>query len=212
MSKNTFGAAGKLRVGDREYGYFRLARLEETGVGRCRACRFRSGFCSRTCCARRTASASRRRTSSRWRGRRGGREGDQLHAGARAAAGFHRRARAWWIWPPCAMRWPPWAPTPSRANPLLPADLVIDHSVQVDQFGIDGRLRRQRAARIPAQPRALHAAALGPDRVPQFPRGAARYRHRPPGEPGISGAGGVPHQAWRGRIPIRWWARIRTPP
>src|ERR1051325_2560150 len=24
---------------------------------------------------------------------------------------------------------------PSRANPLLPADLVIDHSVQVDQFG-----------------------------------------------------------------------------
>ena len=24
---------------------------------------------------------------------------------------------------------------PSRANPLLPADLVIDHSVQVDHFG-----------------------------------------------------------------------------
>ncbi len=33
------------------------------------------------------------------------------------------------------MPWPPWAPTPSRANPLMPADLVIDHSVQVDQFG-----------------------------------------------------------------------------
>ena len=32
MSKNTFGAAGKLRVGDREYGCFRLAKLEETGV------------------------------------------------------------------------------------------------------------------------------------------------------------------------------------
>src|SRR6266849_2464876 len=27
---------------------------------------------------------------------------------------------------------------PGRANPLLPADLVIDHSVQVDQFGSPG--------------------------------------------------------------------------
>jgi aconitate hydratase len=27
---------------------------------------------------------------------------------------------------------------PKRANPLIPADLVIDHSVQVDQFGSDG--------------------------------------------------------------------------
>src|SRR5215211_5641774 len=27
---------------------------------------------------------------------------------------------------------------PGRANPLLPADLVIDHSVQVDQFGSSG--------------------------------------------------------------------------
>ena len=26
---------------------------------------------------------------------------------------------------------------PSRINPLVPADLVIDHSVQVDQFGSD---------------------------------------------------------------------------
>ena len=33
MSKNTFGAAGKLRVGDREYEYFRLSSLEEKGVG-----------------------------------------------------------------------------------------------------------------------------------------------------------------------------------
>src|ERR1043165_453589 len=27
---------------------------------------------------------------------------------------------------------------PSRANPLMPADLVIDHSVQVDNFGSSG--------------------------------------------------------------------------
>ena len=31
---------------------------------------------------------------------------------------------------------------PKSANPLLPADLVIDHSVQVDQFGTAERVRR----------------------------------------------------------------------
>src|ERR1044071_4486240 len=33
MSKNSFGAAAKLRAGSAEYDYFRLARLEETDVG-----------------------------------------------------------------------------------------------------------------------------------------------------------------------------------
>src|SRR2546427_13159848 len=32
-SKNSFGAAAALRVGDSTYEIFRLARLEETGVG-----------------------------------------------------------------------------------------------------------------------------------------------------------------------------------
>src|ERR687884_424468 len=33
MAQNSFGAAAKLRAGDAEYDYFRLARLEETEVG-----------------------------------------------------------------------------------------------------------------------------------------------------------------------------------
>ena len=33
---------------------------------------------------------------------------------------------------------------PRRINPLIPADLVIDHSVQVDHFGSAERLPRQR--------------------------------------------------------------------
>ena len=32
-SKNSFGAAASLRVGETTYQIFRLARLEETGVG-----------------------------------------------------------------------------------------------------------------------------------------------------------------------------------
>ena len=103
-------------------------------------------------------------------------EGDQLPARARAAAGLHRCARRCRSGRHARCARARWAPIRDCANPLIPADLVIDHSVQVDKFGSTRRLRAQRAARIPAQPGALRAAALGPDGLPQFPRRAARYR------------------------------------
>jgi len=33
---------------------------------------------------------------------------------------------------------------PKKANPLIPVDLVIDHSVQVDQYGTKDAFRRER--------------------------------------------------------------------
>ncbi len=78
-----------------------------------------------------------------------------------------------------------------KINPLLPAELVIDHSVQVDQFGIERRVRIQRRAGIPTQRRAVPIPALGTESVSEFPRGAAGYRHRAPGESGIPGARGL---------------------
>ena len=98
---------------------------------------------------------------------------DRLHAGARAAAGLHRRARVVDL---AAMRdaMPRMGGDPTRINPLQPVDLVIDHSVQVDHFGTAAALRAQRRARVRAQPRALRLPALGPGRVPQLPRRAAR--------------------------------------
>ena len=51
---------------------------------------------------------------------------------------------------------------------------MIDHSVQVDAFGNDARLRDQRRARVRAQRRALRVPALGPAGVRQLPRRAAR--------------------------------------
>ena len=66
------------------------------------------------------------------------------------------------------------AATPAGVDPLVPVDLVIDHSVQVDAFGSDRRLRAQHRARVRAKRRALRAAALGAGRLPQLPRRAAR--------------------------------------
>ena len=74
---------------------------------------------------------------------------------------------------------------PQRINPLQPVDLVIDHSVQVDEYGIAGRVPHQHRARVRAQHRALRLPALGPGRVQELPRRAAGHRHLPPGEPRV---------------------------
>ena len=96
---------------------------------------------------------------------------------------------------------------PARINPLLPSELVIDHSVQVDVFALEVRLRAQRRARARAQPRALRLPALGPDRVRQLQGRPARHGHRPPDQPRVPrprrrGArrAGVPGHARRHRL------------
>ena len=71
---------------------------------------------------------------ARWDAKAAAEQGDRLHARARADAGLHRRARG---------RRPRRdarrdgrdGRRPAQINPLVPAELVIDHSVQVDAFG-----------------------------------------------------------------------------
>ena len=88
---------------------------------------------------------------------------------------------------------------PTKINPLVPVDLVIDHSVIVDEFGTPKALGRQRRARIRAQRRALQLPEVGPGRVREFPRRAARHRHLPSGQSRISGADGVDQRDGRRR-------------
>jgi aconitate hydratase len=40
---------------------------------------------------------------------------------------------------------------PKLIEPLVPVDLVVDHSVQVDEYGSPDRARRNMEARVPAQ-------------------------------------------------------------
>ena len=41
---------------------------------------------------------------------------------------------------------------PKTIEPLVPVDLVVDHSVMIDHFGTQGRARPEHEARVPAQP------------------------------------------------------------
>ena len=79
---------------------------------------------------------------------------------------------------------------PQEINPLAPAELVIDHSVQVDDYGTADSLGDNNTHRVRAQRRALFVPALGPDGVQQLQGRAAQHRHRAPGEPR------VPRRAW----------------
>ncbi len=76
---------------------------------------------------------------------------------------------------------------PKKINPLVPVDLVIDHSVQVDYFGVGPGARPQHRTGVQPQPRAVRVSALGPGGVQQFPRRAAGHGHRPPGKSRIPG-------------------------
>ena len=74
-------------------------------------------------------------------------------------------------------------------------------------------LRDQRGARLRAQRRALRLPALGTGGLRQLPRGAARDRHLPPGQPRVPrpGASGPTRPTGSRRpTPTRWSGPTRT--
>jgi aconitate hydratase len=139
MPKNSFGAAAKLRVGNEEFEYFRLAKLEE----------MRAGSISRLPVSTRILLENLLRHED---GRRV--TADDIQYVARGVFGPEGKEISFMparvllqdftgvpaVVDLAAMRdaLADMGADPNRANPLLPADLVIDHSVQVDQYGSPG--------------------------------------------------------------------------
>jgi aconitate hydratase len=138
-SQNSFGAAGKLQAGGREYEIFRLAALEKAGLAQLsripysikilleNLLRFEDGT---------TVKKSDIEYVAKW------------DPTAPATEINFRPARVLlqdFTGVPCvvdlaAMRdaLTKMGADPKKANPLIPVDLVIDHSVQVDEFGNRG--------------------------------------------------------------------------
>ena len=88
---------------------------------------------------------------------------------------------------------------PALINPLQPVELVIDHSVQVDEFGTASAFDMNALLGIPAQQRTLLFPPLGPNRIPQSRHRPSRHWHRPPGESRIFSA-------------CNFRARVKCPP
>jgi aconitate hydratase len=135
MAQNSFGAAAKLRAGSGEYDYFRLSRLDEQGVGKISQLPFSIRILLENLLRNedgKRVSASDIQAVARGEG-----------AGTKEISFMPARVLLQdFTGVPCvvdlaAMRdaLAAMGADPSRANPLMPADLVIDHSVQVDHFG-----------------------------------------------------------------------------
>ena len=141
-------------------------------------CRTRCASCSRTFSAARTASRSPRATSRRWRAgtrrrrRRTRSTSTRPASSCRTSPACRRSSTS----RRCAAAMADLGGDPQRINPLIPVELVIDHSVQVDDFATPLRDRAQLRARVRAQPRALRVPPLGPGRRSPTSRPCRRTR------------------------------------
>src|SRR5690242_20121832 len=134
-SKNTFGALASLRANDRDYAIYRLDALEKKGVAKLSRIPFSIKVLLENLLRfedNRTVKSGDIEYVAKWQK-------------SPAQEIQFRPARVLlqdFTGVPCvvdlaAMRdaLKAMGADPKRANPLIPADLVIDHSVQVDQFG-----------------------------------------------------------------------------
>src|ERR1700691_5578278 len=137
MNQNSFGAASTLNVGGTNYRIFRLAALEEKGV----ADVSRLPFSHRILLENLLRNEDGRRVKASdidtlARGVNSGPEAKEISfMPARVLLQDFTGVPA--VVDIAAMRdaLAAMGADPSKANPLMPADLVIDHSVQVDEYG-----------------------------------------------------------------------------
>jgi aconitate hydratase len=135
-SLNSFGCAATLRSGDNEYHYFRLSTLEEKGVANVSRLPFSAKVLlenlARCEDGRKVQAADIEYVA---RGASGPTPKEINFMPARVLLQDFTGVPA--VVDLAAMRdaLAQMGVDPKRANPLLPADLVIDHSVQVDSFG-----------------------------------------------------------------------------
>jgi aconitate hydratase len=136
---NSFGAESVLRVGNRDYRIHRLDVLEKQGVARISRIPYSIRVLLENllrCEDNRTVRRGDIEYVARWEPGAGAREINfrparvllQDFTGVPCVVDLAAMRNAL-----AAMQ-----VDPRRANPLIPADLVIDHSVQVDQFGTPG--------------------------------------------------------------------------
>ena len=136
MNQNSFGAASTLQVGGTDYRIFRLATLEEKGVANVS----RLPFSHRILLENLLRHEDGRKVQasdidSIGRGVSGPEAKEISFMPARVLLQDFTGVPA--VVDIAAMRdaLAAMGADPSKANPLMPADLVIDHSVQVDEYG-----------------------------------------------------------------------------
>ena len=214
MSHNLFDLAQEFTFRAGKTGkFYSLPALEQAGLGERLApagdpphrARVGAAQLRRQEGHRRACAAARQLEAERRAHRR-----DPVRRRARRAAGLHRRAAARRPRRDAQRRAARRASDPKTIEPLVPVDLVVDHSVQIDHFRRAERARPQHEARIPAQQRALPVHEVGHAGVRHLQRRAAGHRHRAPGQPRVPRARRAQERDGDCTTPTRWSAPTAT--
>ncbi len=207
-TRDPFGARASLGPGLPDV--YRLAALAGAALDLDRMPRHAQDPARERPAPRRATASSPRATSRRlagWRPASGAERGDPVPAVAGHPPGLHGRPGRRRPRRDARRDGRPRRRSAARVNPLVPADLVIDHSVQVDRFGTADAFAFNVGPRVRAQRRALPAPALGPARLSRPAGRPARDRDRPPGQPRAPRHGGHHGRrstAGRSPFPTRW--------
>ena len=135
---NSFGSRGPLRAGQRDYQIFRIGELEKRGLGQPSRLPFSLKVLLENLLRQEDGSfvkAADIEALSRWNPAKTGQQREVNFMPARVLMQDFTGVPA--VVDLAAMRdaMRAMGGDPKKINPLLPVDLVIDHSVQVDVFG-----------------------------------------------------------------------------
>ena len=137
MSLNSFKSRSTLKVGKKEYEIYRLDALDQARHLHQTSSRSRCAFCSKTCFAPKMAATSPRKKIAPWPAGTSNSKPEKEIAFTPSRVLLQDFTGVPCVVDLAAMRdaMQQLGGDPALINPLQPVELVIDHSVQVDEFG-----------------------------------------------------------------------------
>ena len=189
---NSFSSRATLRVGDRDYTIHRLDAVAKTHPNAAR-CRTRSRSCWKTCSATEDGQAVRPddvEALANWNPKA---KPDKEIAFIPARVLLQDFTGVPAVVDLAAMRdaMKRMGGDPKKINPLLPAELVIDHSVQVDDFGNGLAFRTNADLEFQRNRERYEFLRWGQKAFRNFVVVPPGHRHRPSSESRISGTSRV---------------------
>ena len=178
MPHNTFNTLDSFKLGNgKSAQFYSLPKLEKAGIGKISRLPVSIRIVLESVLRNvdgREDRRKRRPHAGRLAAERRAHRRDPVHGRARPAAGFHGRAAARRSRRDAQRGVADEEGSAKIIEPLVPVDLVVDHSVQVDFLEPSRRAADEHGHRVQAQPAALSVPEVGDAGVQRIPASCRR--------------------------------------